>query len=316
MQQWMRYCSLIVSGQGDALDLSKLRISFEIRKTENETPNQAQIKIYNLAQETENQIINEFTRVTLQAGYQDHYGVIFDGEITQSKRGREVGTDTYVMISASDGDQAYNSAIVNVTLSAGSSQSDHIAVASKAMGVGVGHIDTAGQKLPRGKVMYGHAKDVLRTSAYSNDQDWSIQDGQLQVLGKISLLPNQAVVLNSQSGLIGGAEQSTKGINAKALLNPMLKIGAHVIINEADVALAKIQLKKADTSKNPPVDGTDTDKLALVAKDGSYKIIGASFVGDTYGTDWYSEIVCLDVDATIKKVAKGKKKSKKKKAIV
>jgi hypothetical protein len=307
----MRYCSLIVSGKGDALDLSNLRVSFEVRKTENETPNQAQIKIYNLAQETENRIIKEFTRVTLQAGYKDHFGVIFDGEITQSKRGREVGTDTYVEISASDGDQAYNGAIVNVTLAAGSSQSDHVAVASKAMGVNVGHIDTAGHKLPRGKVMYGHTRDVLRTSAYSNGQDWSIQDGKLQMLGKMSLLPNQAVVLNSKSGLIGGAEQSTKGITAKALLNPMLKIGAHVIINEADVALAKIQPKKPDTSKNPPVDGENPDKLALVAKDGSYKIIGASFVGDTYGTDWYSEIVCLDVDATIKKVAtKGKDKKK------
>jgi hypothetical protein len=171
------------------------------------------------------------------------------------------------------------------------------------MGVGVGHTETAGQKLPRGKVMYGHARDVLRTSAYSNGQNWSIQDGKLHVLGQTSLLPNQAVVLNSQSGLIGGAEQSTKGITAKALLNPMLKIGAHVIINEADITLAKI--KAAKDGKNKKNTGSeDADKPALIAKDGSYKIIGANFVGDTYGTNWYSEITCLDVDATVKKATK------------
>jgi hypothetical protein len=298
----MRFCSLIVSGKGDALDFSKFRISFEIKKSENETPNQAEIKIYNLAQDTENKIINEFTRVTLQAGYVDNFGVIFDGEITQSKRGRENGTDTYVIISASDGDDAYNNTIINTTLSAGSSQADHVGVISKAMGIGTAHIEMTGQKLPRGKVMYGHAKDVLRTSAYSNEQDWSIQDGQLQILSKFSLLPNQAVVLNSQSGLIGGAEQSTKGIKAKALLNPMLKIGAHVIINEADVAVAKLPSKYNE--KDNIVYSKEADKMALIAKDGSYKIIGANFVGDTFGNDWYSDIVCIDVDATITKVAK------------
>ena len=292
MTQWIRYCSLIVSGGGDALDFSKLRVSFEINKTQNETPNLAQIKIYNLAPDTENKIINEFTRVTLQAGYQDHYGVIFDGEIVQSKRGREVGTDTYIVINASDGDKAYNNAIVNITLSAGSSQSEHIKVASNAMGVGNGFIEAKGQKLPRGKVMYGHAKDVLRTSALTNGQNWSIQDGQLQVLSSKSLLPTQAVVLNSQSGLIGGAEQSTEGITAKALLNPMLKIGSHVILNESDVSFSKPKHKQ-DSSK----DNKDADKLAIIAKDGSYKVIGAKFVGDTYGNDWFSEIVCIDIDA-------------------
>jgi hypothetical protein len=230
-----------VSGESDALDVSKLRITFEVKKTENETPNQAQIRIYNLAQEIENKIINEYTRITLQAGYQDHYGVIFDGEITQAKRGHD-GVDTYLEINASDGDQAY-SAMINVTLSAGSSQSDHINAVANAMGIGTGHIETAGQKLPRGKVMYGHARDVLRTSAYSNGQNWSIQDGQLHILGQYSLLPNQAVVLNSKTGLIGGAEQSTNGINARALLNPMLKIGVHVIMRKIYHLQSKSQTK-------------------------------------------------------------------------
>ena len=300
MTQWMRYCSLIVSGKGSALDFSQMRVTFDIKKTQNETPNLAQIKIYNLAPDTENQIINEFTRVTLQAGYQDHYGVIFDGEIVQSKRGRENGTDTFIEISASDGDSAYNNAIVNVTLAAGSSQADHINVASKSMGIGTGYTSPSGQKLPRGKVMYGHAKDVLRTSAQTNNQDWSIQDGQLQILSKVSLLPTQAVVLNSQSGLIGGAEQSTQGVLAKALLNPMLKIGAHVIINEQDVSVAKLKHQKEHQSG----DTKDADKLAIIAKDGSYKIIGANFKGDTYGNDWYSEVICIDIDAAPPKATK------------
>jgi hypothetical protein len=80
----------------------------------------------------------------------------------------------------------------------------------------------------------------------------------------------------------------------------MLKIGAHVIINEEDISFAKLKSNKKQSSN------TNNDKLALIAKDGSYKIIGATFKGDTYGTDWYSEIICLDVDATVNKVARGR----------
>jgi archaellin len=257
MQQWIRKCTLIVSNGGSGVDLSQLRITFTVEKTENETPNHAQIKIYNLAKGTENQIINEFTRVILQAGYQENFGVIFDGEIVQSKRGRENGTDNYVIIDASDGDSAYNYAIVNTTLAAGSSQSDHINAAAGAMGVDKGSVNPNGG-----------------------------------TLGTHDVLPNQAVLLNSKSGLIGGAEQSTKGIKVKALLNSMLHIGAKVIVNEADIALAKIAKTEPSDTANKP---------ATIAHDGAYKIIGASFVGDTFGNDWYSEIICIDIDESAPK---------------
>lgn len=296
MRQWLRKCNLIISNNGTGIDVSELRITFEITKTENETPNSAQIKIYNLAKDTENQIIKEFTRVTLQAGYQENFGIIFDGEIVQSKRGRDNGTDSYVVIDASDGDSSYNYSTINTTLSAGSTQADHINAVVGAMKIDKGHIAPSGGTLPRGKVMYGSARDVMRQSAQSNGQNWSIQNGKLHILGAHDILPNQAVLLNSQTGLIGGAEQSTKGIKVTALLNPMLHIGAKVIVNEEDVALAKKIPKQKDASKNPDVDNTDPEKNALIAKDGAYKIIGADFIGDTRGNDWYSKIVCIDID--------------------
>ena len=293
MQQWLRKCTLIVSGgDGNGLDLSQLRVTFTVEKTDNETPNHAQIKIYNLTKDTENQIINEFTRVTLQAGYQENFGVIFDGEIVQSKRGRDNGTDSYVIIEASDGDSAYNYAIINTTLAAGSSQSDHVNAVAKAMGINKGSTVTKKHTLPRGKVMYGSARDVMRQSAKANGQSWNIQNGKLQLLSYHDVLPNQAVLLNSQTGLIGGAEQSTKGVKVKALINPMLHIGAKIIVNEEDISLAKIGKDKPAKRDGTP----DTTKPATIAADGAYKIIGTTYTGDTYGNDWYVDIICIDID--------------------
>lgn len=297
MEQWLRKCNLIIGGSGDGVDVSNLRITFTVKKTSVQTPNEAEIKIYNLSSETAAKIQREFTRVILQAGYQDNFAVIFDGTAKQIKTGRDNGTDTYLHIFASDGDASYNFAVVNTTLAAGSSPSDHIAAAASPMGehgTTVGHIgDIGGQKLARGKVMYGNSRDYLRQSAQSSDADWSIQDGKLQVIPSRGLLPTQAILLNSKSGLIGTPEQTNDGIKIRALLNPMIKIGGKIIVNNKDIELATISENKTTKSgqKKQPA-----DKPATIADDGAYKVIKAEYSGDNRGTDWYCDIIAIDID--------------------
>lgn len=297
MEQWLRKCNLIIGGSSNAVDVSNLRITFTVKKTSAQTPNEAEIKVYNLSSETAAQIQREFTRVILQAGYQDNFAVIFDGTAKQIKTGRDNGTDTYLHIFASDGDASYNFAVVNTTLAAGSSPTDHINAAASPMakhGTTVGHVgDVGGQKLARGKVMYGNSRDYLRQSAQSSDADWSIQDGKLQVIPVRGLLPTQAVVLNSKSGLIGTPEQTNDGIKIRALLNPMLKIGGKIIVNNKDIQAATISENKTTQGgqKSKPA-----DKPATIADDGAYKVIKVEYNGDTRGNDWYCDMIAIDVD--------------------
>lgn len=302
MQQWIRKFSLLIGDDDEALDVSQLRCTFTIKKTSAQTPNEAEIRVYNLAKETVARIQKEFTRVILQAGYVENYGVIFDGTAKQIKTGRDNGTDSYLQIMASDGDAAYNFAVVNTTLAAGSSPRDHIAASAGAMGahgVKTGHIgDVGGQKLARGKVMYGNSRDYLRQSAQSSNADWSVQDGQLQVVPLRGLLPTQAVVLNSKTGLIGTPEQTNDGITIKCLLNPLLKIGGKIIVDNKDIEMATISENKTSKSgeKKQPA-----DKPATIADDGAYKIIKIEYNGDSHGTDWYCDIVAVDIDQTTEK---------------
>lgn len=292
--QYIRRCNLVVSGvSGDGLDLSSLRIVFKIKKSDAQTPNTAEIRVYNLASDTAKQIRKEFKRVVLQAGYESNYGVIFDGNIKQVRMGRENGTDTYIDIAAGDGDDAYNYAVVNTTLAAGAKQSDQINAAAGSMaskGVNKGFVaDTGSSSLPRGKVMYGNARDYLRQSAEASGTTWSVQDGKLQLVSLTSVLPNQAVLLTSKTGLVGTPEQTNDGIKAKCLLNPMLKIGVRVKINEEDVNEAKLPDSDKNDAANKPAD---------ISKDGIYRLLVVEHSGDTRGNDWYSDLVCLDVDAS------------------
>lgn len=292
--QYLRKINLIVAGaSGDGLDLSPMRIVFKTKKSDAQTPNTAEIRVYNLAPETAKKIRQEFKTITLQAGYEANHGVIFTGNIKQVRFGRESGTDTYIDIAAGDGDDAYNFAVVNTTLAAGAKQSDQIAAAGTAMsgkGVGLGYVaETGPAALPRGKVMYGMARDYLRQSAEASSTSWSVQDGKLQIVSLTGTLPNQAVLLNSKTGLVGTPEQTNDGIKARCLLNPLLKIGGKVQIDEKDVAEAKLPDTEKDSTANKPAD---------ISSDGVYRVLTIEHSGDTRGNDWYSDIVCLDVDAT------------------
>ena len=292
--QYIRRCNLIVANEaGEGLDLSSLRITFKIKKSDAQTPNTAEIRVYNLAEETANRIRKEFQNITLQAGYESNYGLIFNGNIKQIRFGRENGTDTFIDIAAADGDDAYNFAVVNTTLAAGSKQSDQIGAAAGSMagrGVATGHIDATGDaKLPRGKVMYGMARNYLRQSAEASNTSWSIQDGKVQFVSLTGVLPNQAVLLNSKTGLVGQPEQTNDGIKVRCLLNPMLRIGGKVQINEKDVAEAKLPDTNKDAQANKP---------AAIEADGFYRLLVVEHSGDTRGNDWYSDLVCLGVDAT------------------
>ena len=296
-KQWIRHCKLLIGGNGDGLDISGLRVVFKVQKTDAETPNSAEIRVYNLAPDTAKKIKKEFQRVILQAGYISNYGVIFDGNIKQCVIGRENGTDTFLDIYAGDGDDAYNFAVVNKTLKAGATPADQVDACAGAMaekGTSKGYTGglQGGKALPRGKVMYGLARDYMRQQAATTGTTWSVQDGKLQMIPRTELLPGQAVLLTSKTGLIGTPEQDEGGIRAECLLNPLLKIGGKVIIREADIQEAKLPDTEGDTGANAP---------AKIAVDGVYRLLSVEHAGDTHGQEWYSRLVCLDVDETAPK---------------
>lgn len=293
-QQYLRTCKLIVFGADlDGLDLSQLRIKFTVKRSDTMTPNVADIRVYNLEEKTALRIRKEFTKVVLQAGYESNFGVIFQGNIKQVIIGRESATDTFIDIVAGDGDRAYNFAIVNATLAAGSTQADQVGAAIASMvpkGVGEGYIgDMPPEKLPRGKVMYGNARNYLRDVAQSTDKSWSIQDEKVTFVPKKSYLPGERVVLTSKTGMIGTPQQTNEGVNVKCLLNPNIKIGGRVQIDNASIQRYKINLSVPNSPANIP---------APLTADGVYYVLVAEHTGDTRGVDWYTTLICLNMDVT------------------
>lgn len=291
-RQWLRACSLVVGpDSGEGLELSALRITFATKKGDMETPNSAEINVYNLSDDTAAKIRREFTQVSLSAGYEGNLGAIFRGNIRHVRVWRENGVDTVLSILAADGDRAYNFATVNTTLAAGSRPADRVRVCQGSMqakGTGAGYTpDLGGQPLPRGKVMYGMARQYMRDEARDTDTDWSIQDNKVQMVPRKGYLPGEAVVLTHETGLVGSPEQTQDGISVRALLNPRLRVGGRIKLNNASVKTMQTPLKLAASRQGARLDA-----------DGFYRIIKVEFRGDTRGNDWYADMVCIGIDDT------------------
>lgn len=277
------------------IDLSALEFNFRVEAADVQSPNKAVIHIVNPSQKTSQAIGSEFTRVVLNAGYQDgNYGVIFDGTIKQVVRGRTNATDTFVEIRAADGDLATLFGLSNTTVPAGTpfdQQIKAVAQAFETYGVTLDNTtQVTGGILPRGKVMFGLGRDVMRQMTKQN-YSWSIQNGKVVITPLVGYLPSQAVVLTAKTGMIGVPEATDNGIMVRCLLNPRLVCGGLVRLDNASINTTQI-LSQGFAQY------TGINYVASTSNDGIYRILVAEHQGQTRGNDWYTELTCLATNPT------------------
>lgn len=290
---------VVAAATGNGLEFKDFRVVFNVHRGDFQTPNTCDIRIYNLSDQTANLIAQkEYTNISLKAGYVGNTGLIFKGDIKQFRKGRENALDSYVDITAADGDEAYNFAPISVSLKAGTPASgiaSALANAMAAKGVTQGYTPNfpAGNGAIRGRVLYGMTRDEIRDFAWANGCSWSIQDGQFVLIPLTSYIPGNVPLISAQSGLVGVPEQTQSGIHLKVLLNPNIRVG---------------QTIKLDGTVNLLRYGLDTDavtgnlRLQNAIKtnaQGLYYVMVANHSGDTRGTPWYTDLTCLAVDATV-----------------
>jgi hypothetical protein len=138
------------------------------------------------------------------------------------------------------------------------------------------------------------ARDRMDDIAASASATWSIQGGRVQIVPLTSYIPGTAIVLNSDSGMIGVPQQTEDGIHIDCLLNPRIKIGTLVQIDNKSIQTAFIggaNLYNTGRLENIP------GLLPKVTWDGMYRVYVCEHDGDSRGQPWYSNLTCLAIDA-------------------
>jgi hypothetical protein len=302
-RQWMRQASLVVGTKGQGIEIGTLRITFKVEKTIRPTPNQASILVYNLSPDQEAKVKNEYTDVMLQVGYQGATRMVFGGNIKRAFTYKEE-TDWITEIQGADGDKDYTRATLNKTLAAGYTDADIVKAAIDAYGqtggTAAGTVTTSTVAHSRGRVLTGPVTQLMHRVAENALGHWSIQDGKLYLVKADSVLPDDAIVVNETTGMIGAPEISDKGIIVKCQLNPQIRINGALKLDNNDIKVKSYQLYV----NGPKVKAKN---LVRLSPDGIYKVYKLTHEGDTWGEDWFTTSECVAVGSAIPAQGKGKK---------
>lgn len=280
LSDWLygrKYRILVLMGDGTAFDVSEVRCSFEIPKTQLGIPQQAIITLYNLSPETENSIIQNGQQVVVEAGYNgSFYGKIFSGNIIQPVRSKENGTDYKLTLVALDSNRFTTYGLVGVTLNSNLSMRDAISnIASRAnYPIETGSIADTRITYPRGKVMFGKPSDYLTQMAKTMNATYYTEDGKVNIVQAKQLESGEIFDLGPQTGLIGTPKQNNTGIEFSCLLNPLITLNS----------LVRIDNKKIDQYQYSQ--GT---AIRSLDSQGIYRVITVKYSGDTRGNNWKCE---------------------------
>lgn len=285
-QQWIRKATLVIGAGNQALDLSEVQFQFTVRATTIATPKSLRLRIYNLKGATASRVTQEGSSVILSAGYQGNFGTIFNGQIFQSRIGRENATDTYLDISAADGDFAYNHGFLNRSVMSGSTVIGRLGQLAQGAGIKIGTLALPAipGQLHRGRVYHGLLRDHMRPLCGTIGADWCLNNGQLDVVAQDGYKPGAIPSLTSATGMIGVPEQTPEGIAVKCLLNPFIQHNGLVHLDNASVQQYQFPLGLSSQAKAalvPPL-----------SADGKYKVLFVEHNGDTRGEEWYSDLIC------------------------
>jgi len=310
-QLFNRFCRLVVVGADDGIDLSEFRIVFRVHQNDFESPNHAEIRVYNLSRETMDKIQGEgttygkYTKVHLEAGYQngENFGTIFEGTISQLHRGRENNTETYIDILAADGD-FYNDIFVAETQAKRTTMKERVEAISKdanGNAITVNHPPQSDAKYwatpsLRGKVLFGMWRSEIRKVAQTAGCSWSIQNGAVQIIPLDGYKEGEAVELNSATGLIGVPKQTDEGVEMQCLLNPKIIVGGLIKTSQESINQTILN------SMIPHNQWAGLQFVAPLSPDGNYRVLVAEHHGDTRGHEWYTDIVGMAIDASGKVV--------------
>lgn len=289
-----RRCRVTVDG----LAVEALRVGFTIEKDLKPTPNTAEIAIYNLDRRTRDKFHHhKAVPVVVEAGYaQTGMSILFVGEMREAFSRPEADGTWATILRAGDGDGSLRGARSRTGLRPGISVERVIGDQFKELAVGMGNaytelkqqiakrdVDVArlGEALAKGFTGGGSAADAAKRAAEAAGLEYSVQDGQLQVLKKGQVLATRATVLAPETGLEGSPEIDAQGtMHCRARILPGLFPG---------YPLQVTRYSRADLAHFAATG------VGVLDDDTVYRIEKTRFVGDNFGDDWGAELDCRDV---------------------
>ena len=251
-----------------------LGVSFNISRSTSRETNKASITILNLSKDSRSKLaVSGKIETSLRAGYFDsRASLLFQGNVRFSNITND-GVNWVTRFDTGDGAEGYKTARINKSLKR-AKPADLLRECGRvleAVGIGSGNLQAKINEggvvsglndFLGGAVLSGKAVDVMSQVVTSLGYEWSIQDEQIQILRPDETIGPTGVEIpkvTPASGLIGSPQVGKKGIvKFRSLLDGRLRPGGPVRLDSANI-------------------------------DGELRVENITHLGDTWGTDWYSD---------------------------
>lgn len=287
-----------------------MRITFDVQKDVESEPNENSIKIYNLSAATRQAVEKPNLRCVLYAGYSEENEptLLCSGDIATAYSYRENGdwiTELFVL----DGLIEIRDTAVSLGYAGGVSSQLILNDLATQMGLKlVAGEELAERQWSNGFSFYGAARTALNKIVAGTGLEWSVQNGELQVVNRAKTTRRQGVVLAADSGLIGSPERVREAARSKQA-------------DEKDKKNSKKQKKTTDKQAKdgwnvrslllPQINPADKVKIESVTVEGWFRAESVKHTGDSHSGEWQTELHL--VERIIKKEDKPKDKAKRRK---
>lgn len=263
----------------DTFQVEGLRITFKVSKKLSGEPAELEATVYNLNETHRAQTRMKGAKVILEAGYGSDLVRLFSGDARYCEHTRE-GPDWVTKIQCGDGERAYRYAYVSESFAPGTYVRDVFRKVAGATGLDVrdacSYVDALiDEQFTQGFSVFGKASTAIETLLKGRGLEHTVIDGRLQVLEAGKPAKNSAVLLSPSTGLIGSPSHGTPETGKKGATKP--------------------QMVKAKSLLNGRITPGALVRIESVQINGNFRAQDVMHTGDTFGSDWYTEIEALPV---------------------
>lgn len=243
----------------DTVKITDLSVSFTVTKTLEPEPNTCDLLIYNLNPDHRGQLASLVSSggpaVEIEAGYVENYGRIYLGQL------REVTSylqrDTWITeLHSGDSERALAQSRINRSYGKGTPLDkivkDLISNLRASRGntdsaVMSGRLAEAGRQFINGVTLSGSVRKELNRILKSMGKEWSIQDGEVQIVDLGTCLPGASIRLDSGHGLVGSPTIGSEGLlKVRALMNHSLTPGRALEIESSEIDKAFYRVERCE----------------------------------------------------------------------
>lgn len=250
------------------IDFRKLDFDFNVQCTSDNKSDIATFTIYNLSEVTK-KAIKKGQFVSLNAGYEELQGIIFNGVVEEVKH-RRIDSDIATIVYATPNNFLYTNTVVNKQFKAGIKASDVLSLISKET---LFKIDIKGLgkdiTYPNGKAFSNRLSNVIDILARDTNSRARVFNTTIEFTEKDKVY-SSALKLNAMNGLVRCEKQDTRGkeekkkkeekekYNLECLLIPIIQINQLLEIESLEYT-GKLVVKEVTYS------ATDINTFSAVA---------------------------------------------------